>query len=231
MQASWIFADRAEAGRRLAAEVSGRGYRNPVILALPRGGVPVGLELAKTLGAPLDLLLVRKIGIPDQPELAAGAVVDGDCPQLVLNEEVVALSGMTRDEIEVARQRALAEIARRRERYLAGRPPLDVSGRTAIVVDDGIATGATVRAGLAALRNRGAAQLVLAVPVAPRDTIARLTPELDDIVCLATPEPFLAIGYFYRDFHQISDDEVVSALQAAVRYGQADTTGRQAGAD
>jgi predicted phosphoribosyltransferase len=208
------FAGRQEAGRLLAARVVALGLRNPVVYALPRGGVPVAAEVADALHAPLDLVLVRKIGAPGQPELALGAVVDGDAPETVLNPHIVAATGASEAFIEAARRRELAEIERRRTRYLAGHPRVDPAGRVAVVVDDGIATGATARAALHALRRRGAARLVLATPVAPADTLEALRGEADEIVCLFVPAPFFGIGAFYRDFHQLADDEVVDLLAA-----------------
>ena len=208
------FADRQEAGRLLAARVAALQLRDPVVFALPRGGVPVAAEVADALHAPLDLVLVRKIGAPGQPELALGAVVDGDVPETVLNPDIVAATGATEGFIAAARQRELAEIERRRTRYLAGHPRVDPAGRDAVVVDDGIATGATARAALHALRRRGAARLVLATPVAPMDTLEALRGEADEIVCLFVPAPFFGIGAFYRDFHQLTDDEVIGLLAA-----------------
>ena len=210
------FANRTEAGRALARRLAGMHLAGPlVVLALPRGGVPIGVEVARTLAAPLDLLLVRKIGAPGQRELAVAAVVDGPEPQIVYDEETMALTGADREYIASERREALREIERRRRVYLRGREPLPVAGATVIVVDDGIATGTTVRAALQALRRRHPARLVLAVPVAPADTLAQLGPEVDDIVCLARPEPFHAIGEHYVDFAQLEDDEVVAALDAA----------------
>lgn len=208
------FAGRKEAGRLLAARVAALRLRDPVVFALPRGGVPVAAEVADALHAPLDLVLVRKIGAPGQPELALGAVVDGDAPETVLNPHIVAATGASVAFIEAARRRELAEIERRRTRYLAGHSRVDPAGRDAVVVDDGIATGATARAALHALRRRGAARLVLATPVAPADTLEALRGEADEIVCLFVPAPFFGIGAFYRDFHQLTDDEVVDLLAA-----------------
>jgi putative phosphoribosyl transferase len=210
-----LFADRAEAGRLLAERLLPLGLEQPVVLALPRGGVPVGFAVAKALAAPLDLVLVRKIGAPGQPELAVGAVVDGSRPETVLNRDIVRSLAVPEAWIEAESDRQLAEIERRRQRYFEGRERASVEGRTAIVVDDGIATGATVRAALQALRRRQPGRLVLAVPVAPADTVARLRAEVDELVCLATPEPFRAVGLHYRDFHQVDDDEVLAALAAA----------------
>jgi putative phosphoribosyl transferase len=188
---------------------------DPVLLALPRGGVPVALEIARALRAPLDLVMVRKIGVPWQPELAAAAVVDGDAPQLVVNRDVVAMAGMTEAEIEAADQRELAEIDRRRILYLGDRAPVPVEGRDAIFVDDGIATGATTRAALKGVRRRRPRSLTLAVPVAPRDTLEKLAGEVDHLVCLAAPSPFYAIGAHYADFAQVSDDAVIRMLREA----------------
>jgi len=210
-----IFADRVEAGRSLAAKLVEKKYEKPVVLALPRGGVPVAAEVAKALGAPLDIVLVRKIGVPYQPELAVAAVVDGDHPELVINEDVRRLAHVSNEEIERAKARELVEIERRRALYLQGRARVPISGATVIVIDDGIATGATVRAALKALRRGKPKKLVLAVAVAPPDTVAKLRPEVDEIVCLETPEPFYAIGLYYRDFGQVSDQQVVALLAEA----------------
>lgn len=207
-----IFTDRVEAGRELAGELSTRGYVDPVVLALPRGGVPVAAEIARVLGAPLDLVLVRKIGVPYQPELALGAVVDGAHPEVIVNPDVWRMAGVSEAEFRRLEASAVAEIERRRDRYLQGRDRVAITGATAIVVDDGIATGATVRAALRALRRAGPARLVLAVPVAPRDTLRDLASEVDEIVCLQTPSPFYAIGGFYRDFAQLSDEDVIELL-------------------
>lgn len=207
------FKDRSDAGRRLAMALSSYKGRNAVVLALPRGGVPVAAEVAAALDAPLDLVLVRKIGVPTQPELAMGAVVDGAAPIVVRNQEVIELSGTTVDEFDTVCARELAEIERRRKLYLGERRRAPIAGQVVIVVDDGIATGATTRAALQAIRNRRPKELVLAVPVAPSDTIERLRGEVDALVCLETPELFGAIGYFYRDFRQVSDEEVVETLR------------------
>jgi len=206
------FANRAEAGRELARAVRALHPADPVVIALPRGGVPVAAEVAHALHAPLDLVLVRKIGAPTQPELALAAVVDGEPPDVVIDEEVKAMTGASREYVKQQLPDALRELARRRAVYLKGRPPLALAGKTAIVVDDGIATGTTVRAALAALRRRRPARLVLAVPVAPRDTVAALRAEVDDLVCLHQPAWFHAVGAHYVDFRQVDDDEVVAAL-------------------
>jgi putative phosphoribosyl transferase len=174
----------------------------------------VAVEIAKALKAPLDLVLVRKIGVPFQPELAAAAVVDGGQPEIVINDDVVSLAGLDRPYIDQEAKRQLAEIERRRQAYLGDRPRVPLQGRTLIVVDDGIATGASVRAALKALRRRRPKALVLAVPVAPAETVEALRAEVDRLVCLATPEPFYAIGIHYLDFRQLTDQEVVMSLAA-----------------
>jgi putative phosphoribosyl transferase len=206
------FADRQDAGRRLAKVLDRYHGENPVILALPRGGVPVAGEIAEALKAPLDLVLVRKIGVPGQPELAMGAVVNGAEPLTVRNEDVIRLTRTSDAEFAAVRDRELAEIGRRRKHYLGNRPHPGLTGRTAIVVDDGIATGATTRAALRSVRQFGPKKLVLAVPVAPSSTIAELRDEADEIVCLEDYEPFGAIGAFYADFSQTDDDEVKRIL-------------------
>jgi len=206
------FRNRSEAGQQLAAALAGYKDQQPAILALPRGGVPVAAEVAAALKAPLDLILVRKIGVPFQPELAMGAVVDGKTPITVRNEDVIRLSRIDEAEFKAVCDRELAEIDRRRERYLGKRDRVDVASHTAIVIDDGIATGATTRAALRATRMRNPKRLVLAVPVAPTDTIAELREEADDVVCLEDHEFFGAIGFYYSDFRQVSDQEVIDLL-------------------
>jgi putative phosphoribosyl transferase len=208
----FAFQDRAEAGRELARAVCALHPADPVVLALPRGGVPVAAEVSAALHAPLDLLLVRKIGAPFQPELAVAAVADDE---LVIDRETFLGSGATNEYVERQAAQERREIARRREAYLRGRPPVPVRGRTAIVVDDGIATGTTVRAALKALRRRQPARLVLAVPVAPQDAVAALQHDVDQLVCLRQPAFFHAVGAHYIDFHQVSDDEVVALMDAA----------------
>ena len=206
------FKDRTEAGRKLATALAAYRNQHPVVLALPRGGVPVAAEVASALKAPFDLILVRKIGVPTQPELAMGAVVDGGEPIIVRNEEVIGLAGISESDFKVVCDSELAEIERRRQRYLGTRPRAEVTARTAIVIDDGVATGATTRAALQATRRRKPKRLVLAVPVAPTDTLAALRSDADDVVCLEDHEFFGAIGFYYRDFGQISDEEVIKIL-------------------
>ena len=206
------FEDRADAGRRLAERLAHLKDDAPIVLALPRGGVPVGFEVARALRAPLDVVLVRKIGAPGHKELGIGAVVDGAHPHTVLNEEIVRAVQPSEAYIQAEAAHELAEIERRRELYRPGLPPLSVGGRTVIVVDDGIATGGTVKAVLLALRQSRPKRLVLAVPVAPADTVTGLKTLADEIVVLAMPEPFYAVGAFYQDFAQTSDEEVIDLL-------------------
>jgi predicted phosphoribosyltransferase/dienelactone hydrolase len=210
-----FFADRADAGRQLGRRLAAMDLADPVVFGLPRGGIPVAAEVARGLNAPLDLVLVRKIGAPGAPELALGAVVDGHDVQLVINEDVRRLTNADDAYLESAKAAALAEIGRRRVAYLADRPRVSIAGRTAIVVDDGLATGATAKAALRALKRQGAAKLVLAVPVAPLDTLEDMRGEADEVVCLGPTEYFPGVGAFYRDFHQLSDGEAVALLGQA----------------
>lgn len=214
------FRDRSDAGRQLAQALKPYEARRPVILALPRGGVPVAVEVAAALKAPLDLALVRKIGVPGQPELAMGAVMDSDPPVIVRNEEVIRQADIDDATFAWHADGERREIERRRRLYLGGRARLDVSGRTVIVVDDGIATGATAKAALRALRLRHPGDLVLAVPVAPRDALAELAAEADKVVCVERPSRFGAVGAFYDDFRQVGDAEVVAILERFSADGQ-----------
>jgi len=207
------FRDRSHAGRELAKALAGYKTQQPVVLALPRGGVLVAAEVCAALNAPLDLILVRKIGVPFQLELAMGAVVDGGSSIVVRNEDVIRLANVDESTFKVLCNGALAEIERRRQRYLGSRDRLEIGDRTTIVIDDGIATGATTRAALRATRLRNPKKLVLAVPVAPTSTIAELRGEADEIVCLEDNEFFGAIGAYYRDFNQVSDEAVIDILK------------------
>jgi putative phosphoribosyl transferase len=210
-----LFRDRRDAGRRLARALAGLDLPNPVLLALPRGGVPVAVEAAGLLRAPLDLVLVRKIGAPGHQELAAGAIVDGSRPDLVRNEDVIRSYRIDESYLAAEAERQLAEIERRRRLYLGERPRVPLEGRDAVVVDDGIATGATVRAALQAVRRARPRSLVLAVPVAPPETLAELRPLCDRIVCLESPSDFNAVGQFYANFAQVEDGEVIELLRSA----------------
>lgn len=207
------FADRRDAGQRLAAELKARALPDPVVLALPRGGVPVGYEVAAALKAPLDVLLVRKLGAPGYEEFGIGAVVDGVQPQLVLNAEAIEALQISPAYIEAERDRQLAEIERRRRLYSGSTPAESVQGRTAIVVDDGVATGGTLLAALYALKRASPRHIVLAVPVAPPDTLQKLAVQVDEVVCLAAPVDFRAVGAYYDNFDQTSDEEVIALLR------------------
>jgi putative phosphoribosyl transferase len=210
------FTNRYEAGRRLATALAKYKGEDCVVFALPRGGVPVAAPVAEALGAPLDLVLVRKIGVPFQPELAMGAVADGGEPVVTRNEDVIAFSGVSEAEFGEACARQFAEIERRRALYLQGRPRAKAKDRVAIVVDDGVATGATTRAALKAVRALGPRKLILAIPVAPSETLAALGSNADEIICLEAHAFFNAIGCYYADFHQVADEEAIALLD---RYG------------
>ena len=211
-----LFSSRSDAAEALAERLESMQLAPPVVvLALPRGGVPIGAVVARRLHGALDLVLVRKIGVPWQPELAVAAVVDGQPPDIVVDDEVQRLTGASRDEIDAQAVIELAEIARQRRLYLRDREPIALGGATAVVVDDGIATGTSIRAALKALRQRHAARLVLAVPVAPCDVVAALRLLVDELVCLAEPHPFRAVGLHYGDFGQVSDAQVLAALEEA----------------
>jgi len=211
----YAFTDRKEAGRRLAQALGHHAPSHPLVLALPRGGVPVAFEVARALGADLDLLFVRKLGAPGHEELGIGAVVDGADPQIVLNEDIVRQLAPGADYIRDETRRQLAEIERRRHAYLGNRRPSPVEGRTVILVDDGIATGGTVKAALKGLRGAQASRIILAVPVAPVDSLAALRGDCDEIICLVQPEPFHAVGAHYANFDQTSDAEVAALLAQA----------------
>ena len=209
------FTDRSDAGRRLAGKLVHLKERRPVVLALPRGGVAIGFEIAQSLSAPLDIVLVRKIGVPWQRELAVGAVTDGATPEIFIDRDLATTLEIPESYLEEQTARELAEIERRRAIYCPNRPTAELKGHTAIVVDDGIATGATMRVALRAMRCRGPSHLVVAVPVAPPDTLAELGETADEAVCLETPIGLGAIGFYYRDFHQMTDAEVTDLLARA----------------
>ena len=209
------FANRQDAGQRLAEAVEKLGLADPVVLALPRGGVPVAAVLAERLKAPLDVLLARKIGAPGEPEFAIGAVVDGPAPATVLHDETIDRLAISRKYVEAEIARQLSAIADRRRLYLGEDAPADLTGKDAVIVDDGIATGATIEAAMKAVRQSAARQIVLAVPVAPASTIERLRGVADQIVCLSAPRHFGAVGAHYADFRQVADDEVKRLLRQA----------------
>jgi len=210
-----LFADRQQAGRELVSRLSNLRDSGAIVYALPRGGVPVAVEIARALSLPLDLLYVRKIGAPFQPELALGAIVDGNDPDFVINEALVRRLGITPETLGELKKVELAEIERRRQRYgKALATPLTPTGRPAIVVDDGLATGATVRAAVQALRRRGATRVIVAVPVAPPDAVADLEAAGAEVVCPHICEPFFGVGNFFHDFRQLSDQDVVALLVA-----------------
>jgi predicted phosphoribosyltransferase len=209
-----IFADRAEAGRALAdALVAWRGAPDTLVLGLPRGGVPVAYEVARALDLPLDVLVVRKLGLPWQPELAMGAIASGGA--LVVNEQVLAYLPADSDALQRVRAHEQAELERREREYRGDRPALVMRGRTGILVDDGLATGATMEAAVRALQSLGARRVVVAVPVASPEARDRIAAVADEVVCLAAPEWFSAVGQWYRDFGQTSDEEVTDLLAQA----------------
>ncbi len=206
-----MYRDRRDAGRILAEALS--VYRDDphvVVLALPRGGVPVAFEVARALEAPLDVCLVRKLGTPGQPELAMGAVADGGVR--ILNRDVVAIRRVSAEEIAAVEAVERTELERRAVEYRGGRPPLDVQGATVIIVDDGLATGASMRAAVEAVRARRPSRIVVAVPTAPRQTCEELKALADDVVCALAPPSFVAVGQWYDDFRQTTDDEVLRLL-------------------
>jgi putative phosphoribosyl transferase len=212
------FADRAEAGRLLAERLAGLALHAPLVLALPRGGVPVGAEIARALAAPLDVAFVRKIGAPEQPELAVGAIADGDGdePEIVLNHKLVRALGLSEDYISAQAALELSAIERRRREYADLRPAVDVAGRAVIIVDDGVATGMTMQAALRHVKRRQPARLIAAAPIASREAVALLKREADAVVVLGNPRRFGSVGSFYRDFGQVSDEEVAALLREAL---------------
>jgi predicted phosphoribosyltransferase len=215
-----IYQDRVDAGRRLAKALADYAGREDVlVLGLPRGGVPVAAEVAKALDAPLDVMIVRKLGAPWQPELAMGAIASGNVQ--LLNEQVVRMLGIDDGTIEEIAEREGRELARRERAYRGDRPPFDAAGRQVILVDDGMATGATMRAAVAAVRAMAPARVIVAVPTAALDTCELVRAEADRVVCLDTPEPFMAVGCWYRNFDQTSDAEVRDLLAEAARLEEA----------
>ena len=219
-----FFDDRADAGRRLAVRLDHLRGQHPVVLALPRGGVPVGFEVARALDAPLDLLLVRKIGAPDQPELAIGAVAEGDPPELVTDHRLLQALAISPEALEAMKAREMTELQRRRAVYLGDRPRVAIGGRPVIVVDDGLATGATMLAAVHAIRRQAPARVVVAVPVASPSSLRRLGRAADQTVCLGAPPEFGAVGQFYRRFPQLGDREVIDLLARAAGFGQTEAS-------
>ena len=218
-----LFRDRADAGRQLLSRLGAYEARPDVlVLGLPRGGIPVAHEVARGLGAPLDVFVVRKLGVPGQEELAMGAIATGGVR--VVNRDVVDALHIAPDVLDRAAAAERRELERREQSYRGDRPQPSVAGRTVILVDDGLATGSTMRAAVAALRQQGPPRIVVAVPVAAPSTCAELREEVEEVVCFATPEPFMAVGRFYDDFSQTTDDEVRDAL-ASARAGEADPRG------
>ncbi len=204
--------NRQAAGRQLAGYLQRyRGRDDLIVLALPRGGIPVAAEIATALEAPLDVLLVRKLGLPGHPELAMGAIASGGVQ--VVNEQVVRQAKITHKDIEAVAAREKEELKRRERTYRGDRPWPSLKERTVILVDDGLATGATMQAAIAAVKKQQPNRIIVAVPVAPPDTVNTLTSQADEIVCPLQPQPFMAIGQWYGDFHQVSDSEVVSLLK------------------
>lgn len=215
MRATLPLTDRAQAGRFLAQRLEHLRSDRPLVLALPRGGVPVGFEIARSLAAELDVLMVRKLGAPGHSEYAIGAIVDGDQSQMVLTPEAADILKSSPGWLESERDRQLAELSRRRQAYVGSRAQPAINGRCVIIVDDGVATGATMIAAISGIRNARPARIVLAVPVAPMDMAQHLEQLADECIVLATPEPFLAVGRHYRDFSEVSDADVVRLLNYA----------------
>ncbi|MBA2659936.1 MAG: phosphoribosyltransferase [Nitrosospira sp.] len=208
------FANRAEAGKILAEALSGYiGKNNILVLALPRGGVPVAYEVARKLSAPLDLWLVRKLGVPGQEDLALGALAGKNIR--VLNDDIINLLNIDQSAIDIVIAREQAELGRRNRLYRQDRPPPDIKGKTTIIIDDGVATGATMRAAIASLRQADATQIIAAVPVGAVSTCRKIEQEADELICLHTPEPFYGVGQWYIDFSQTSDEEVLALLASA----------------
>jgi putative phosphoribosyl transferase len=207
-----MFRDRQEAGRKLATELAKLSLQDPVVLALPRGGVPVAAEVAKLLKAPLDLLLVRKVAAPGNPELAVAAIVDGDPPDVVLNREMVEAYSLSDEELRVLVASQRPELERHRATYRGGRAPFSVGGRTVIVVDDGAATGTTMKVAIRGLKRRSPRKIIVALPVAPAETASELAQEADLVLCLSEPARFRALSYYYASFPQLSDAEVLGTM-------------------
>ncbi len=208
-----MFTDRHEAGQALLKRLPPLDSDNTVIVALPRGGLPVADVIAEALGVPLDIALVRKVGVPGQPEFAVAAVTDGQTPMITINEDVARMYGLDETDIRNLAERELPEIRRRREIYLKGRVPVPLAGKTVLVVDDGLATGATMRAALRMIRAAGPTRLIAAVPVSPAEAVSDLRRDCDEVICLDCPATFRAVGQHYRDFGQVEDAEVSEIME------------------
>jgi len=207
-----LFRNRSEAGKLLAERLLSFAKARPIIYALPRGGLPVAEEVARRLDAPLDIILVRKLGAPGHEELAIGAIVDGSAPTVILHNDLIAELHVPEDYLKAAERQALSEIERRRRLYMRDRSAPSPNGRTVIIVDDGLATGATMEAAVYAMRQANAAQIIVAIPVAPGDTIEKFRALCDDVIALETPYPFWSVGSWYQSFPQLTDEEVIASL-------------------
>lgn len=212
-QVDVIFKDRVDAGEILANKLSKYAAENPLVLGLPRGGVPVAFEVAKALKAPLDVYIVRKLGVPGHEELAMGAIATGDVR--VLNESVIGPLQISKEAIETETKKEKEELKRRERVYRSGRAPLNVANRTVLLIDDGIATGSTIKAAIAALKKQKAGKIIVGVPVAPSSTIEELKEEVDDVLCISTPDVFIAISVWYDEFPQTTDEQVRELLKKA----------------
>ena len=208
-----MFRNREDAGQQLAERLLHLRDSNPFIFGLPRGGVVVAAQVAEALGATLDVMVVRKLGAPGRPELALGAITVGDDPHLTLNQDLIDLISVSDEYLQMEMETQREEVKRRNDRFRKGRPAANVEGRTTIIVDDGIATGATVLAGIMGLKDRKPMRLILAVPVAAPDSLEKLSQYVDEVVCLYAPTNFMSVGVFYGDFHQTTDDQVMELLE------------------
>ncbi len=213
---TWRFKNRRDAGQKLALQLQEYKGKNVVVLAIPRGGVVLGFEVSKALEAPLDIVVPRKIGAPGNPELAIGAVAEDGT--VVLDQGLLTMFRISNEYVERERAAETAEISRRTRIFRGGHPPLSLAGKLVIIVDDGLATGATMKAAVASVRKRGALKIIVAVPVGPPDTVKELSREVDRVVCPVVFEPFMAIGQFYEDFTQVEDDEVIHLLRLAEKW-------------
>ncbi len=217
-QVDIVFKDRVEAGQILASQLAKYETKEPLVLGLPRGGVPVAFEVAKALKAPLDVYIVRKLGVPGHEELAMGAIATGDV--CVLNESVIGYLRISKELIATEIKKEKEELQRRERVYRSGRDALDVANRTVLLIDDGIATGSTIKAAIAALKKQQAAQIIVGVPVAPLSAIEELKQEVDDLVCVLTPDCFIAISLWYDEFPQTTDEQVCELMERAERQKQ-----------